>query len=254
MLSTNRYLAVYLPPKVNLRHEQARVLRTLVAGAHFVRAVGAGLAAGVGSLAALASWAASLSARRGLAASPLVGLGGFRRLGGRGPPARVGDGFGLAPFRRQAPCLYLITIWLFGSALTISSSKLTNSLTRDSRSKKSTSFQHSCDVRRTWVPANIVEGTQREHPKESLHFCSIASASLAEVGYGLHASHRLGYLSTDDYEQFELKIRRIAAPLKGLMATYRRGETLATQRKPIPARAKRAHPAERSEAPTARTK
>ena len=51
-------------------------------------------------------------------------------------------------------------------------------------------YELSAQLRRAAysVPANIVEGTQREHAKESLHFCSIASASLAEVGYGLHAS------------------------------------------------------------------
>jgi four helix bundle protein len=76
------------------------------------------------------------------------------------------------------------------------------------------------------VPANIVEGTQREHPRESLHFCSIASASLAEVGYGLHAARRLGYLLPVEYDDFELKIRRIAAPLRGLMTAYRRGKKL----------------------------
>ena len=42
------------------------------------------------------------------------------------------------------------------------------------------------------VPANIVEGFARQYRKEKFHFLSIASASLAEVGYGLHAAHRLG--------------------------------------------------------------
>ena len=77
------------------------------------------------------------------------------------------------------------------------------------------------------VPANIVEGTQREHPRKSLHFCSIASASLAEVGYGLHAARRLGYLLPAEYEDLEKKVRLIAAPLRGLMARYHRGSTLA---------------------------
>ena len=77
------------------------------------------------------------------------------------------------------------------------------------------------------VPANIVEGTQREHPRESLHFCSIASASLAEVGYGLHAAKRLGYLLPVEYDDFEMKLPRISAPLKGLMKSYRRGRKLA---------------------------
>lgn len=76
------------------------------------------------------------------------------------------------------------------------------------------------------VPANIVEGTQREHSRESLHFCSIASASLAEVGYGLHAAKRLGYLLPAEYDHLEMKLKMVAAPLRGLMARYRRGEAL----------------------------
>jgi four helix bundle protein len=90
------------------------------------------------------------------------------------------------------------------------------------------------------VPANIVEGTQREHPRESLHFCSIASASLAEVGYGLHAAKRLGYLLPVEYDDFEIKLRMIAAPLRGLMARYRSGSTLTpakAAKRPSPRRA-----------------
>ena len=71
------------------------------------------------------------------------------------------------------------------------------------------------------VPANIVEGYARQYRKEKFHFLSIASASLAEVGYGLHAAHRLGYLTPERYDELELKIRQVAAPLNGLMDRYR---------------------------------
>src|SRR5262245_15441162 len=64
------------------------------------------------------------------------------------------------------------------------------------------------------VPANIVEGSEREHQKERLHFYNIASASLSELGYGLHASRRLGYLTPDKYSALELKVRMIASPLR----------------------------------------
>lgn len=43
------------------------------------------------------------------------------------------------------------------------------------------------------VPANIAEGNSRLHDRDSLRFLNIASSSLAEVGYGLHAAQRLGY-------------------------------------------------------------
>jgi len=71
------------------------------------------------------------------------------------------------------------------------------------------------------VPANIVEGIARQFRKEKFHFLSIASASLAEVGYGLHAARRLGYISPERYAELELQVRQVAAPLNGLMDRYR---------------------------------
>ncbi len=43
------------------------------------------------------------------------------------------------------------------------------------------------------VPANIAEGFARRHRRERLHFLNISEASLAEVGYCIHAAWRLGY-------------------------------------------------------------
>ncbi len=71
------------------------------------------------------------------------------------------------------------------------------------------------------VPVNIVEGNARQYAKERFHFLNIASASLAEVGYGLHAAHRLGYLLPARYDELEKRVRQVAAPLNGLMERYR---------------------------------
>ena len=89
-------------------------------------------------------------------------------------------------------------------------------------------FELSSQVRRAAysVAANIVEGTARQHPREGLHFCNIASASLAELGYGLHAARRLGYLDERTYLELERRIRAVAAPLNGLMNRYRSGRVL----------------------------
>lgn len=38
------------------------------------------------------------------------------------------------------------------------------------------------------IAANLVEGTAREHGREKIRFFNIATASLRELGYGLHAS------------------------------------------------------------------
>lgn len=47
--------------------------------------------------------------------------------------------------------------------------------------------------------ANIVEGAARPGPREFSRFLAIALGSLAEVQYGLHAAHELGYLEHDDW-------------------------------------------------------
>ena len=67
------------------------------------------------------------------------------------------------------------------------------------------------------VAANIVEGFGRKPGKDRLHFLQIASASLAEVGYCLHVAKRLGYVSPETHAQLELRVRQVAAPLRGLM-------------------------------------
>ena len=67
------------------------------------------------------------------------------------------------------------------------------------------------------VVANIVEGFGRRTQRDRLHFLHIASASLAEAGYCIHAARRLGYLSAEASNELEIEIRRTAAPLSGLV-------------------------------------
>jgi four helix bundle protein len=74
------------------------------------------------------------------------------------------------------------------------------------------------------VAANIVEGTAREHPRERIRFFNVAAASLRELGYGLHAARRLGYIGDDDSASLEQKMLDVGAPLMGLIRRYR--ETL----------------------------
>ena len=71
------------------------------------------------------------------------------------------------------------------------------------------------------VPANIVEGSAREYGRDRLRFFNVASSSLSETGYGLHAARRLGYISEDTYVEFEARVRAVAAPLNGLIRTNR---------------------------------
>ena len=71
------------------------------------------------------------------------------------------------------------------------------------------------------VPANIVEGTAREHTRDKLKFFNIAAASLRELGYGLHAARRLGYITDARFEEYERKLQMIGGPLQGLIRKYR---------------------------------
>jgi len=71
------------------------------------------------------------------------------------------------------------------------------------------------------VPANIVEGSARRHRRERLQFLHIAEASLAEVGYCLHVARRLGYLDEQTSQSLDVDVRRVAAPLSGLIRSTR---------------------------------
>jgi len=71
------------------------------------------------------------------------------------------------------------------------------------------------------VPANMVEGIARPSEREVCRFLDVASSSLSEVGYGIHAATRLGYLTLDEGSAFEHRVRMVSSPLRGLMARYR---------------------------------
>jgi four helix bundle protein len=63
----------------------------------------------------------------------------------------------------------------------------------------------------------MVEGIARQHHRDRIRFVNIAGASLTELGYGLHACHRLGYIDEPTYAGLEKKLRYIGAPLRGLI-------------------------------------
>jgi four helix bundle protein len=67
------------------------------------------------------------------------------------------------------------------------------------------------------VAANIVEGFGRYPPKERLQFLRIALASLAELGYCIHVARRLEYITDDLKAEMDLQLRRVSAPLRGLL-------------------------------------
>ena len=73
------------------------------------------------------------------------------------------------------------------------------------------------------VPANIVEGTARFHPGETLQFLRTSWASLVETGYCLHVARRLEYISDALYSELDVELRQVAAPLLGMIRKRRDG-------------------------------
>lgn len=53
--------------------------------------------------------------------------------------------------------------------------------------------------------------------RESVRFLKIARRSLNELGYGLHAACRLGYITNADLEEYRRKLQAIGGPLQGLI-------------------------------------
>jgi four helix bundle protein len=67
------------------------------------------------------------------------------------------------------------------------------------------------------VAANIVEGFGRFSPRERSQFLRIALGSLTELGYCIHVARRLDYITEDAKAALDLEVRRVAAPLRGLL-------------------------------------
>jgi len=72
------------------------------------------------------------------------------------------------------------------------------------------------------VPVNVVEGANREHKKEYLHFLYVARGSLAETEYLLHLTCRLGYLQEEDYKKLEALRQETAKILQGLIKSVQK--------------------------------
>jgi four helix bundle protein len=78
------------------------------------------------------------------------------------------------------------------------------------------------------VAANIVEGFAHSPGRARLNFLKISHASLAEVGYCVHVARRLGYISEAVASELELDVKRVGAPLAGLIRSARLTLAVAT--------------------------
>ena len=63
------------------------------------------------------------------------------------------------------------------------------------------------------IPTNIVEGYSRKGDKELSHFINISLASLAETKYLIYFSHRLEYLSDNEYDKIKKGYEKLGKKL-----------------------------------------
>ena len=66
------------------------------------------------------------------------------------------------------------------------------------------------------VPSNIAEGASRSSQKEQIHFIEIAFGSLNELMCQLEIAHDLRYITSEQLEQVEIRVRVVAQLLSGL--------------------------------------
>jgi len=69
------------------------------------------------------------------------------------------------------------------------------------------------------VAANIAEGSGKQYLKEFRQFLYTARASLSEVEYYIHLSHRLDYLDTEKVAKLEKARQDAAKTLQGFINT-----------------------------------
>jgi four helix bundle protein len=72
------------------------------------------------------------------------------------------------------------------------------------------------------VCANIAEGAGRGSLRDYIRFLNVAKGSLSEVEYLLHISHRLGYLSSQEYFDFSSFQSEAAKILTGFIRAKQR--------------------------------
>jgi four helix bundle protein len=87
-----------------------------------------------------------------------------------------------------------LLIWQRSHALALAIYQLTKRLPADER------FGLTAQIRRAAVsvPANIVEGSRRQHPGDFARFLNMAEGSLAELEYLLILCRDLDYLDGED--------------------------------------------------------
>ncbi len=118
-----------------------------------------------------------------------------------------------------------LTVWQRAVNFVVKLYKLTSSFPPEER------FSLTSQIRRAAisVPANIAEGAGRRSTKEFSYFLSNAQGSTSELSTELLIAHKLGYLSTRDYNEVREEVDQIGRMIVGLARTYQLSENSQSQ-------------------------
>lgn len=72
------------------------------------------------------------------------------------------------------------------------------------------------------ITSNIAEGSGRVSTKEKIHFLEISYGSLMEVLSQLDIACDLGYITKEDFKQFEMIENRVAGLISGLTKYFKK--------------------------------
>ncbi len=72
------------------------------------------------------------------------------------------------------------------------------------------------------ITSNIAEGSGRASVKEKIHFLEFSYGSLMEVLSQLDVAADLGYISQEDFNNFEVKEDKLASLISGLRSYFMR--------------------------------
>jgi four helix bundle protein len=71
------------------------------------------------------------------------------------------------------------------------------------------------------VPSNIAEGAGRQTKKEFINYLHMAQGSLSELDTQLVIANRIGYITSDSYNEMEKKIETISKMITGLIKSLK---------------------------------
>jgi len=72
------------------------------------------------------------------------------------------------------------------------------------------------------LPSNLAEGSGRNGRKELMNFLHLARGSLFEIGTQLEISHRLGFVSQENYAKLEERRATIQRMMNALISSLRK--------------------------------